>query len=103
MNTCESVSKQVTLTCFRINTYRKPGEGGPTHTRRPTVPSDQAQSPTRALRIRKLSALKLCSPSIFSNRRYGWNLTRRHGCPSIEPFCSFSERNFHAVCADSGC
>ena len=30
MNTCESVSKQRTLTTFRINTYEKPrGEGGP--------------------------------------------------------------------------
>src|SRR6266849_10488791 len=29
MNTCESVSKQRTLTPFRINTYEKQGEGGP--------------------------------------------------------------------------
>src|SRR5229473_2368358 len=28
MNTCESVSKQRTLTAFRINTYEKQGEGG---------------------------------------------------------------------------
>jgi hypothetical protein len=28
MNTCESVSKQRTLTTFRINTYRKRGRGG---------------------------------------------------------------------------
>src|SRR5260370_42556791 len=29
INTCESVSKQRTLTIFRINTYEKQGEGGP--------------------------------------------------------------------------
>ncbi len=29
MNTCESVSKQRTLTTFRMNTYEKQGEGGP--------------------------------------------------------------------------
>jgi hypothetical protein len=29
INTCKSVSKQTTLTIFRINTYAKPGEGGP--------------------------------------------------------------------------
>jgi hypothetical protein len=29
MNTCESVSKQRTLTTFRINTYEKQGEGAP--------------------------------------------------------------------------
>ena len=28
INTCKSVSKQTTLTLFRINTYEKPGEGG---------------------------------------------------------------------------
>jgi hypothetical protein len=28
INTCESVSKQITLTIFRINTYEKQGEGG---------------------------------------------------------------------------
>ena len=28
INTCKSVSKQKTLTPFRINTYKKPGEGG---------------------------------------------------------------------------
>src|SRR5713101_655999 len=28
MNTCKSVSKQTTLTPFRMNTYEKPGEGG---------------------------------------------------------------------------
>jgi len=28
MNTCESVSKQRTLTAFKINTYEKQGEGG---------------------------------------------------------------------------
>jgi hypothetical protein len=28
INTCKSVSKQSTLTIFRINTYRKRGEGG---------------------------------------------------------------------------
>src|SRR5260370_2752449 len=28
INTCESVSKQRTLTSFRINTYEKPGGGG---------------------------------------------------------------------------
>jgi hypothetical protein len=27
INTCESVSKQMTLSPFRINTYEKPGEG----------------------------------------------------------------------------
>ncbi|MCU1241474.1 MAG: hypothetical protein JWO71_2200 [Candidatus Acidoferrum typicum] len=30
INTCKSVSKQMTLTSFRINTYEKQGEGGPT-------------------------------------------------------------------------
>ena len=29
MNTCKSVSKQTTLTPFRMNTYAKQGEGGP--------------------------------------------------------------------------
>jgi hypothetical protein len=29
MNTCKSVSKQSTLTIFRMNTYKKQGEGGP--------------------------------------------------------------------------
>ena len=29
MNTCKSVSKQMTLTAFRMNTYEKLGEGGP--------------------------------------------------------------------------
>src|SRR5713226_1120047 len=29
INTCKSVSKQTTLSTFRINTYEKPGEGGP--------------------------------------------------------------------------
>src|ERR1700730_6327321 len=29
INTCKSVSKQRTLTFFRINTYEKPGEGVP--------------------------------------------------------------------------
>ena len=28
INTCESVSKQKTLTIFRMNTYAKQGEGG---------------------------------------------------------------------------
>ena len=28
INTCKSVTKQTTLTSFRINTYEKPGEGG---------------------------------------------------------------------------
>src|SRR5713226_1082134 len=31
MNTCESVSKQRTLTAFTINTYEKQGEGGIQH------------------------------------------------------------------------
>ena len=31
MNTCKSVSKQRTLTTFRINTYEKRGEGGTQH------------------------------------------------------------------------
>jgi hypothetical protein len=34
MNTCKSVSKQSTLTTFRINTYEKQGEGGPHKNRR---------------------------------------------------------------------
>ncbi len=29
INTCKSVSKQTTLSSFRINTYEKTGEGGP--------------------------------------------------------------------------
>jgi hypothetical protein len=30
INTCKSVSKQMTLTLFRMNTYEKLGGGGPT-------------------------------------------------------------------------
>src|ERR1700731_5495880 len=33
INTCKSVSKQTTLTPFRMNTYAKPGGGGPHHFR----------------------------------------------------------------------
>ena len=43
INTCKSVSKQTTLTSFRINTYEKRGEGGPlsptTHRPLPTLPT----------------------------------------------------------------
>src|SRR5713226_5260322 len=35
INTCKSVSKQRTLTPFRINTYKKTGEGGTPANRRP--------------------------------------------------------------------
>src|SRR5260370_2022106 len=31
INTCKSVSKQMTLTSFRMNTYEKRGEGGRSH------------------------------------------------------------------------
>ena len=38
INTCKSVSKQTTLTTFRMNTYAKRGEGG--------VPAIPVQRPT---------------------------------------------------------
>src|SRR5713226_7587099 len=50
MNTCESVSKQRTLTTFRINTYEKQGEGGPSlppsHAK-PRALGSRSQKPSR--------------------------------------------------------
>jgi len=44
MNTCKSVSKQTTLTPFRMNTYAKPGgEGGPPFTSRPHTRANRPQ------------------------------------------------------------
>src|SRR5260370_40159457 len=45
INTCESVSKQRTLTIFRMNTYAKQGEGGLSLTR--ILETSQATKPAR--------------------------------------------------------
>jgi hypothetical protein len=60
INTCKSVSKQMTLTPFRINTYRKTVEGGypPTGLRlghRPTHAPLQRLYPCALIRLRILS------------------------------------------------
>src|SRR5580765_5429947 len=43
MNTCESVSKQTTSSPFRMNTYAKPGGGGPLTSAPPVVKPPQDQ------------------------------------------------------------
>ncbi len=49
INTCKSVSKQRTLTPFRMNTYKKQGEGGTQHFRvsgvQPPDPYDAPRGP----------------------------------------------------------
>jgi hypothetical protein len=45
MNTCKSVSKQTTLTIFRMNTYEKQGEGGTPADRRLTLTASLLAAP----------------------------------------------------------
>ncbi len=50
INTCKSVSKQMTLTPFRINTYEKQGGGGRSHSRPPShAPRGASTTPALAL------------------------------------------------------
>src|SRR5229473_6362295 len=51
INTCKSVSKQTTLTPFRMNTYEKPGGGGYARQRNQQLPCSRlSQRPSYAPR-----------------------------------------------------
>ncbi len=53
INTCKSVSKQKTLTPFRMNTYEKQGEGGGSGTRNLPNPARSAGVVDRSYRARR--------------------------------------------------
>src|SRR5713226_1152442 len=53
INTCKSVSKQKTLTPFRMNTYEKQGEGGGSGTRNLPNPARSAGVVDRSYRVRR--------------------------------------------------
>src|SRR5712692_6667876 len=80
MNTCESVSKQRTLTTFRINTYEKPrGEGGPAF----RVSSVQPQPPVSSLQnhmrhVAPLSPVASVDCAYFPSPRGCTTLFRPH-------------------------
>src|SRR5258708_39210904 len=47
INTCKSVSKQMTLTSFRMNTYEKQGEGGVSISLTPSRPWTETSAETK--------------------------------------------------------
>src|SRR5260370_8410773 len=47
INTCKSVSKQMTLTSFRMNTYEKQGEGGVSISLTPSRPWTETSAQTK--------------------------------------------------------
>src|SRR6266851_6499873 len=87
MNTCESVSKQRTLTTFRINTYEKQGEGGP------SLPPSHAKPRALGSRSQKPSRFSQCALCLCGN-----SIPFRH----LAPLCPLSpppRSLFSATCS----
>ena len=83
INTCKSVSKQTTLTIFRMNTYKKQGEGGAPANRwspnpqRPSHAPRGAPIPVPSLDCAYFPSPRGCAPSVLPLRgSSGWRLVR---------------------------
>jgi hypothetical protein len=66
MNTCESVSKQRTLTTFRMNTYEKQGEGGPLAHAITRNPGSLRRDPKKPPRFSRALCVPMANPFLSS-------------------------------------
>src|SRR5690348_6488097 len=66
MNTCESVSKQRTLTIFRMNTYEKQGEGGPSRSRHHIQPRILRRDPRNRPASLRAFCVSVANPFLSS-------------------------------------